>query len=30
MKTTRLPDEPNWGRINTWLVDAHFRHWGLH
>jgi len=30
MEHSTLPKEPDWGRINTWLVDAHLRHWGLH
>lgn len=27
MATTRLPDEPDWARINHWLTDVHLRHW---
>lgn len=27
METSRLPDEPDWNRINTWLADVHLRHW---
>ncbi|MCW2904223.1 MAG: nucleotidyltransferase [Streptosporangiaceae bacterium] len=27
MLTTRLPKQPDWGRINNWLVDVHLRHW---
>lgn len=26
--TSRLPAEPDWGGINTWLIDVHLRHWG--
>lgn len=29
MAHSRLPDEPDWNRINAWLVDAHLRHWKL-
>lgn len=29
MATTKLPDEPNWQWINSWLIDVHRRHWGL-
>jgi hypothetical protein len=25
--STRLPDQPDWGRINSWLIDVHRRHW---
>lgn len=27
--STRLPDHPDWGRINSWLIDVHRRHWGF-
>lgn len=29
MTTTKLPDQPDWQRINSWLIDVHLRHWGL-
>lgn len=28
MPTSSLPPEPDWIRINDWLVSAHRRHWG--
>lgn len=28
MAHSRLPDQPDYARINMWLVDAHLRHWG--
>lgn len=28
LSSSRLPDEPDWGGINTWLTDVHLRHWG--
>lgn len=27
--TSKLPDAPDWQRINSWLIDVHLRHWGL-
>lgn len=27
--TTKLPDDPDWQRINSWLIDVHRRYWGF-
>lgn len=29
IKTTRLPDEPNYAAIDAWVADVHRRHWKL-
>lgn len=27
VKTSKLPEEPDWGWVNNWLADVHLRHW---